>query len=190
MSKFTIKEMCVIAVFAAVTAAVAQVAVPLPFTPVPVALGVFAIFLVGSVLSPRRAVWSQVVYLIVGAAGLPVFARFRGGVDVLLGPTGGYLIAYPIMACTIAWGDRLIARITNRINKKTPVHVLAFANLTLSMLICYAFGTAQLMRVLSVGLPQALAMGVYPYMVFDVVKILVCVVIAPKIKKAISNYIV
>ena len=76
----------------------ARVTVPLPFTPVPLTLQNFAVLLVGLVFGSRRGAIALVLYLMEGALGLPVFSSGLGGVARLLGPTGGYLMAYPLVA--------------------------------------------------------------------------------------------
>src|ERR687897_3048574 len=86
------------ALMAAVTAVAAQIAVPLPFSPVPFTLQVLAVILSGLLLGPRYGALAQAIYLLIGAVGVPVFAQFKGGLGVLLGPTGGYLLSYPIAA--------------------------------------------------------------------------------------------
>src|SRR5262245_33110339 len=78
-----------------VTAVAAQIAIPLPFSPVPLTGQTFAVLLSGAVLGARRGFLSQVLYLLEGAAGLPFFAGGAAGAGILLGPTGGYLIAFP-----------------------------------------------------------------------------------------------
>lgn len=91
-------------IFLAITASVfvavcAHVSVPLPFTPVPIVLSDFAVLLVGMMLGPVAGFWAMVLYLAEGAAGMPVFSPHGlGGVMQLMGPTGGYLFAYPIAA--------------------------------------------------------------------------------------------
>lgn len=89
----------------ALAALCAHVAIPLWFTPVPLTLQPFAVFLLGLVLAPRMAAAVFVAYLVEGAAGLPVFAPSpaTGGLAHMLGATGGYLMAYPVAAATISW---------------------------------------------------------------------------------------
>ena len=85
-----------VALMAAVTAVAAQIAVPIP--PVPFTLQVLAVILSGLLLGPRYGALAQAIYVLVGAVGVPVFAEFSGGLGVILGPTGGYLVSYPIAA--------------------------------------------------------------------------------------------
>src|ERR671920_2534163 len=86
------------ALMAAATGVAAQIAIPLPFSPVSFTLQVLAVILSGLLLGPRYGALAQVVYVLLGAVGLPVFAQFSGGLGVVLGPTGGYLLSYPIAA--------------------------------------------------------------------------------------------
>ncbi len=81
-----------------VTMVAAQVAIPLPWTPVPITGQTFAVLLVGATLGARRGALAMLLYLAEGAAGLPVFAGLSGGVTTLFGPTGGYLLAFPLAA--------------------------------------------------------------------------------------------
>jgi biotin transport system substrate-specific component len=92
------KEAMAVTFFAALTALGAQVAIRLPFSPVPVTLQVLMVVLTGLVLGSRKGLTSQVGYVVAGALGLPVFAGGSGGLAVLLGPTGGYLLAFPLAA--------------------------------------------------------------------------------------------
>jgi biotin transport system substrate-specific component len=93
----------IVLVGSALVAVCAHVAVPLWFTPVPVTLQPFAVVLLGLLLSPRMAFATMVAYLAEGAAGLPVFTPHGlGGVAQLLGPTGGYLLSYPVVAPLVA----------------------------------------------------------------------------------------
>ena len=86
------------ALMAAVTAVAAQIAIPLPFSPVPFTLQVLAVILSGLLLGSRYGALAQAIYVLVGAVGVPVFAQFSGGLGVVLGPTGGYLLSYPLAA--------------------------------------------------------------------------------------------
>src|SRR6184192_3006969 len=81
----------------------ARITLPLPFTPVPLSLQNFGVLLVGLLLGSRRGFAALLLYLAEGASGLPVFTPGWGGIAQLLGPTGGYLIAYPIVAFCAGW---------------------------------------------------------------------------------------
>lgn len=118
-SSLRLGEGAAIAAFAALTAVAAQIALRLPFSPVPITLQVLAVIASGFALGPRGGWASQVGYLAAGAVGLPVFAGGTGGLPVLLGPTAGYLVGFPAAAFVagllgqkigkLGWGMRLVA---------------------------------------------------------------------------------
>jgi len=95
-----------VALFAVLTAAAAQVSIPLPFTPVPLTLQPMVVLLGGAVLGARLGMLTQILYLLAGIAGLPVFAASAAlpqGALRLIGPTGGYLMSYPFAAYVTGW---------------------------------------------------------------------------------------
>src|SRR3989338_7427809 len=100
-SPSNLKPLVFAALFAALLAAVAWFKIPLPFTPVPITLQTLVVLLSGAVLGPYYGALSMILYLIVGAIGLPVFAGGGSGIGALLGPTGGYLFSYPVAAFVI-----------------------------------------------------------------------------------------
>jgi biotin transport system substrate-specific component len=140
-----------------VTALAAQVAIPL--APVPITGQTFAVLLTGAVLGPRRAALAQLLYLLEGAAGLPVFAGGALGIAKLIGPTGGYLIAFPLAAALTGW---LAARGWDR----------RFDTMLLAMLlgsaVIFACGLAQLARF--VPAHQLLSTGLVPFLPGDLIK--------------------
>lgn len=101
MEKIKLKGMIFAALFAALTAAVAWFKIPLPFTPVPITLQTLAVLLSGAMLGSYYGALSMMIYIGVGAIGLPVFAGGSSGIGVLLGPTGGYLLSYPVASFVI-----------------------------------------------------------------------------------------
>ncbi len=103
MERKKLKGMVFAALFAALTGAIAWFKVPLPFTPVPITLQTLMVLLSGAMLGPIYGALAMIVYLVLGAIGLPVFAGGSSGVGALLGPTGGYLFSYPVAAFTIGY---------------------------------------------------------------------------------------
>ena len=101
--KFTIKEMILIGIFAAITAVCAQISIPLPIliSPVPVTLSLFAVFMSAVLLGPKCGAFSQIIYVLIGICGAPVFAGYLGGFGVLAGYKGGYILSYPVIALVI-----------------------------------------------------------------------------------------
>ena len=115
MEKNKLKGMVFAALFAALTAAVAWFKIPLPFTPVPITLQTLAVLLSGAMLGAYYGALSMIIYLALGALGLPVFAGGSSGIGALLGPTGGYLFSYPIASFVI--GKMLEKKKLNRFLK-------------------------------------------------------------------------
>ena len=105
-SKISIQDICSIAIMTALIAVMAQISIPMPLG-VPMTMQTFAITLAGIVLGSKRGALSAIVYLLLGAVGVPVFAGFSGGAQSLIGPTGGFLISFPIMAFLIGLGVEL-----------------------------------------------------------------------------------
>ena len=102
-SKMSVRDICYAGLFAAVIAVMAQISIPMPLG-VPMTMQTFAITLAAVVLGAKLSALSSLIYLILGAVGIPVLANFSGGFDKFVGPTGGFLISYPLMAFIIGWG--------------------------------------------------------------------------------------
>jgi len=159
-----------IAGFAAALALASQVAIPLPGTPVPLTLQPMLVVLAGLWLGPSAAAASMALYLAAGAAGLPVFTPMGApGVARLLGPTGGYLVAYPVAAFATGW----LARRGNSSFARNALAAVA------GMIVIYMGGLAQL-TVLSGSVGRAAALGILPFVILDVVKAHVAALLAPK----------
>jgi biotin transport system substrate-specific component len=166
--------------FTALTAAAAQVSLPVPFTQVPFTFQPTVVLLSGLILGSRLGLASQALYLLAGLAGLPVFAAsvtLPPGALRLLGPTGGYLMAYPLAAFATGY---LAER---GFDRRYITSVLA---MLCGLVVIYASGTLWLglfARTLTesaaVGLNAALAAGVYPFVIPDVIKLAVAGGIAP-----------
>ena len=154
--------------FALALAAAAHVAIPLPGTPVPFTLQPLLVVLAGLWLSPRAAVASMVLYLAAGALGAPAWAPIGlPGAARLLGPTGGYLLAYPVAAWTAAMIARRARSFPGRL-------VAALA----AMAVIYAGGLAQL-AVLTGSWSASLVLGAAPFAALDLVKCLIAAALTP-----------
>lgn len=176
-SRTKLKELTMIGLMAAVICIVAPFSIPLPFSPVPISLTNFAIYITIYVIGMRAGAVSYLVYLFLGAVGLPVFSSFSGGLGKLLGPTGGYLI-----------GFLFIALIQGLFMKLRPgSNFAAVAGMIIGTIVCYTFGTAWLAFQASLSLKAALTAGVIPYLPGDAVKIILSSVIGPKLARSISR---
>jgi len=161
----------------ALTAAAAQVSVPLPFTPVPFTLQPMIVLLGGAALGSRLGLASQVLYLAAGLAGLPVFAAsplLPQGAARLLGPTGGYLMSYPLAAFAAGW---LAER---RFDRRYLTSVLAMAAGLAIIFTCGVLWLGILMPGPG-GLGPALSAGLLPFLPADIVKLLLAAAVLPRI---------
>ena len=100
---FSIYDICMIGVFAAIIAVMAQISVPLPYG-VPITLQTLAIPLAGVVLGSKKGTIATIIYILIGAVGVPVFANFSGGLGVIFGPTGGFILSFPFLALAAGIG--------------------------------------------------------------------------------------
>ncbi len=166
------------ALCAALTAVCSQIIIPLPFTPIPFSLGVMAVLICGGILPPKQALLSQLVYLLMGAVGIPVFSEFGAGPAKLIGPTGGFLLAYPLMALVIAM---LIKRV------KTPGVSRYFLAMVAGLSICYVMGSGWMMLSSGVSVTQALSMAVLPFVLPDLVKAGLAAVLSKQLGTALSR---
>jgi biotin transport system substrate-specific component len=166
-------------VFVAVlTAVAAQISLPLPFTPVPFTLQPMVVLVGGAALGARLGMASQVLYLLAGIAGLPVFATsavLPQGFLRLLGPTGGFLMAYPFAAFIAGW---LAER---GFDRRYVTSVIAMGA---GLILIFALGIAWFAWFAApapVGLSQALQLALYPFIVVDVIKILLAATVLPSV---------
>jgi biotin transport system substrate-specific component len=154
--------------FAAALAAAAQVAIPLPGTPVPATLTPFVVVLAGLWLGPRAGALSMLLYLAAGAVGLPVFAPMGApGIARFFGPTGGYLFAYPAAAFVTG----LIAE------RKGGTFLWRWIAGVAGMAVIFTGGIAQL-ALLNDSLARAVTLGITPFAALDVVKALVAALVS------------
>lgn len=102
-SALSTKDLCMISLWTAVIAVMAQIAIPMPMG-VPMTMQTFAITLAAIVLGAKKGAIAASIYVLLGAIGLPVFANFSGGLHSVVGATGGFIISFPIMAFIIGWG--------------------------------------------------------------------------------------
>jgi len=98
-----IKDLCMMAVFTAILAVMAQIIIPMPYG-VPMTLQTLAILLAGIMLGSKRGTISTLVYVLLGAVGAPVFAGFTGGLGIVFGPTGGFILSFPLLAFAAGYG--------------------------------------------------------------------------------------
>ena len=164
--------------FALFTALAAQIRIPLPFTPVPITGQTFAVLLSGGVLGMYAGASSQVVYVIMGAIGLPFFAGGTSGWEVVTGATGGYLIGFVFAAAYVGY---MAERGEDR---RFSSSIGMFLTGTL---IIYAFGVPWLMNYLETDLADAVAKGMAPFLIGDVIKALLAAALLPTAWKLLGE---
>ena len=177
-SRLRTLDMAYIALFAVLMAVCAWITVPLPKPLVQFTLQTFAMFMALTTLGGRRGLYAMVVYLLLGAVGVPVFSGFRGGLGVLLDTTGGYIIGFAA-AALVYW------LLTAKLGDSLPVKIAACV---LGLAVCYAFGTAWFLVLYArttgpIGVTTALSWCVLPYIVPDLLKLALAVVLSGRIKK-------
>ncbi len=159
-------------------AGLAQVSIKLPFTPVPITGQTFGVLLVGASLGAWRGLSSLLLYLLVGATGMPVYSGGQRGWEVVQGPTGGYLLGFVVAAAVVG----ILAQ--RGWDKKLSSSLLAM--LTGSVII-YVFGLLWLSRVLNADLARALELGLYPFLLGDALKALLASAALPASWKLVNR---
>ena len=154
-------------------AILAQVSIPIPFTPIPITGQTIGVILVGGLLGARRGAMAVLTYLMEGAIGLPVFAQMKAGAHVLVGPTAGYLWGFVFAAFLIGYLAEKGWTV-----KPTSSFFSCFAATTLILVLGTLYSAA-----FSVGFNEALIMGFYPFLVGDVVKSAICAGLITGIRK-------
>lgn len=174
--KLTTKQIVLIGLFTAVTVIFSQISIKIPISPVPITFQALAVFLSAIILGSKAGTLSLLVYILLGAIGLPVFANFKGGLGVIFGATGGFIISFPI----IAW---VMGKLLEKKEKVTHLQILLTSLLGLA--ICYALGTAWLAFVAKLSLEKALMAAVVPFIPLDLVKIVVATVLGYQVRNAL-----
>jgi biotin transporter BioY len=168
-----------VVLFAALTAAAAQISIPLPFTDVPFTFQPMVVLIGGLALGPRLGLLSQVIYLMAGIAGLPVFAASPAlppGIARLGGPTAGYLMSYPIAAVVTGYvGARGFDR----------RYVTSLAAMLAGLAVVFACGVLWLTAL--TGFRAALVMGFYPFVISDIVKMLAAAAVMPGVWRMLGS---
>lgn len=173
----TTRNLVITALMAAFMCILGPLSLPLPFTPVPISLTNFAIYLAAFVLSWKYCTLSYIVYMLIGMIGLPVFSNFGSGLDKIVGPTGGYLIGFVFTAL-------ICSLINEKFAGKIYMYVIGMAA---GLTMAYAFGTLWFMYQQGMGLKQSLVLCVIPFLIGDAVKIVVATMIGPVLRKAVNS---
>ncbi len=176
-NKSKLSEIIYVGIFVSIISVLSLFTIPLPFSLVPITLQTFGVMLVGCLLKPKLAFYVLVIYIMIGAVGIPVFSGFQSGIGTLVGPTGGYIIAFLIGAVLIS----VISK--NSLN----FWRLFTANIIGGILVIHLIGTFWLAYSTSMGLKQAFLVGSIPYLIGDILKALLAAQVAIIISKRVFN---
>ena len=167
----TIRMQVLCALFAAVTAVCSQLTIPIQ--PVPITLGTFAVLMAGGFLGKRYGFLAIVIYLLLGAAGVPVFSMMRAGISVLAGPSGGFIIGFAPMAFAVGLVSEKLG--------------YTFKNMFLATLagtaVCYILGIGWFMFLTGTGIWPAMVMCMFPFLPGDFAKILLASFLVSKYRR-------
>ena len=172
----SVRDMALCGLFAAITAILAPISIP---------IGAVPILLAGAVLKPGYAFLSQVVYLLIGAVGLPVFSGFSGGIQKIAGPTGGYLIIYPVMAWLAALVTQAAFKKIAGKNKAALRTIAVFCGMLVSVALCYVTGTFWYSLQSGTSVMQAAAVTAIPFIPWDILKCAAAALIGVTVKATI-----
>lgn len=176
--KITTKELILCSVFAAFISIFAQIALPLPFTAIPLTLQVFAIAITGIILGSKLGFISLLIYLLLGGVGLPVFSNFSGGIASLVGPTGGYLLGFPLMAFIIGY-----------FREKFNYSNTLIVGLLLGLFVDYTTGTLMFSVISGNTIYQSLVYCVIPFIFTDLLKLTLAFIVGSTVYRRVSSYV-
>lgn len=180
--------MALCGLFAALMAICSLISVPLGFTPVPVNLATLGVFLAGGLLGRKYGTVSMIVYVLLGAVGVPVFAGFRGGLSVLAGPTGGYIIGYIVAAFLIGLLVEIFLGEKGTVKsgraRLTELLLCALA-MVAGLAACYFLGTIWFMFSTHTGLWPSLISCVFPFLPGDALKIIAGALLVQRLRHLI-----
>ena len=178
VSRLKTRDLTLIALFTVLTAVCAWISVPVPAPFVQFTMQTFAVFAALLTLGGKRGTYAVTAYLLLGAVGAPVFSSFRGGLGVLLGTTGGYILGF-FFTALLYW------LMTAKLGNTLAVKIAAGA---LGMAVCYAFGTAwYLVLYAQMGKPMgvltALGYCVFPFILPDLLKLSLALLLSQRVEK-------
>lgn len=184
MNKYSsTSKLIICALFTALTAVGAYLSLPLPFTPVPVTLATLAAMLSGALLGSKYGSISQLVYIFIGAIGVPVFHNFTAGLGIITGPTGGYLIGYVVIAFCAGLYSKTSRPESS--NLSSTLKLILF--LTVGNILCYAAGTLWFVISTDSSVVAALLSCIVPFIPGDILKILVAAFLTKRLQAAMQK---
>ena len=176
----TTKNIIFIGLFAAITAVLSQIAIPLP-TNVPLTLQTFAVALAGYFLGAVKGTVAMVVYVRLGAVGVPVFANWKGGFSVITGATGGFIVGFIFMALLCGVGSSVFS------SKKLSGKVLAVLLGIAGLAVCHLLGFGWYAIFAKVSLGKSFMVVSLPYLIKDIGSVIAAYVISEELIKRLAK---
>lgn len=184
--RLTTRNIILTGMFTAIIAVMAQIIIPIQ--PIPFSFSLFAIFLTGILIEPKYAFLSVLAYILLGAFGLPVFAGFKGGFHIISGMTGGFIMAYPLMALITSLFYRLSLRLRlSSIPKRLARQAIVILGMIISLFICYLIGSLWFSHVSGSTMSYTLAVCVLPFVAFDLLKIVLALSFGSVLRRPIDK---
>lgn len=173
--KLSTKEIIVCGLFASIAAVLSQVSIPIPFTNVPLTMQIFAIMLTGMILGPKLGFISQIIYVSLGIIGMPVYAQMSGGIGIVLGHTGGFILSFPIVALIVGY-------FTRKYNNSVGI----YSGMMIGLICSYVIGTIQFCIITKMSFASGLMACVIPFIPLDIVKIILVYIVGKSINARIK----
>ncbi|NBI05694.1 biotin transporter BioY [Senegalia massiliensis] len=173
------RDITLISLFVALTAVCAQISIPLP-SGVPITLQILAVFLSGAILGSKYGFLSQIVYLLLGTVGIPLFSLGTGGLQILLGLTGGYIWSFPIASFIIG----LIIEKSSHTSNQQKIFQYGISFL-IGLVIIYLFGSVQFYILSNMTYIDTIKVTILPFIIPDLIKIAISVPLVIKIKSSL-----
>lgn len=170
----SLKNMIFASLFCAITIVTSYIIIPLPFSPVPVTAQTLSVMLAGNLLPAKTGFFSMVLYIFMGLIGLPVFSGGKSGIAALIGPTGGYIISWPIAVF-------VMGLVLERV--KVDFSRLLLINILFGVLLVDFIGIIYLSFSTNISLLHGFTIGVLPFLIGDITKAVMSAIIALAIRK-------
>ena len=168
--KLKTNDITVIALFSAILCIISPITISTGT--IPFSLSLFAVILTAISLGTKKGILAVLIYILIGSLGLPVFSGFTGGIQILFGPTGGFILSYIIITIIVSLASK---------HKKLTLYIFSI----FSLAVCYLFGSLQYAFIARVSFHNALLVCVYPFIVFDILKAILAINIGLKLKRII-----
>lgn len=177
MKKMRVLDLLLCSLFAALSAILCQISIPIGV--VPINLTHISLFIAGGLLGAKYGTISQIIFVALGAIGVPVFSGFSGGIGAIVGPRGGFVISY--ILCTL-----VVGLIIDKFGKSIKVLILA---MLCGLIVTYLCGITWFMYITNTGLVSALLICMFPFLLGDALKVVVSIIAIRRLSILLYNKI-